>query len=183
MNIPSFSFRGSVPSNYNKKVNANPEENTLVRSPGNDTVAFRGKEGGTVISCREADNMRYDINYTKRSFWKNDYKMLGDDVDLYVKDNGFTGNRSISGKGFGHDFDINISTKTFSLNNGKVTGKIDGNDIELKYNHGGNRVIIEGDMDSIQGEERALLTMLISDKVNYAIKQDQEAAMAMAIMR
>lgn len=184
INNVNLNFATSVPAvRTNKAIQTNPVEKptNLESSPAVDTVSFRGSEKVDEYknySCKDADMLKYDLEYSKPSFFNRNYEIIGDDVELSVK-NKFGGVQNIYGEANEKHVDVNVDSGFFGIRKGKVYGTIGDKEISVEYkaNETSKNIKIKGDLDHLDKDEKALLTMLISDKFKYDLRVEQEMEM------
>ena len=154
---------------------------TKSAEPPVDTVSFKGKEKDAYknYSCKDADMLKYDLDYSKPSFFKGSYEINGDDVELEVK-NKFGGAQNIKGEAYGTNVDLTIDTGFFGVRKGKVTGMIGDKPVNFKYqaNENAKSLKISGEIEHLDDKNKALAIMLITDKLKYDIRAEQEMEMA-----
>lgn len=159
--------------------------NKLEKTPQNDSICFNGKktpqDDGLKISCKEADGLRYDLEYSKPSIMRGNFRISGDEIELDIK-NKLGGSRDIVGVVYGEDMNLNLSSGVFGVYSGKITGNIGNKNLDLKYrsNESVKSIELFGDVDSIDDDMMTVLTLLIKDKVKFDIKAE-EAMMLIAI--
>lgn len=125
---------------------------------------FRAKSGDekiSVVSLRDADELKYDVEYNKVSRFKNDVNIIGKNVNVYFKPN--INSSRVIGSAYNHNLDLEYVCKGFSPNKMLIRGQIDNNVIELRYNIIGNNVNIQGDISNIDKDTITLLNMLSRD--------------------
>ena len=147
-----------------------------------DSVNFmsktKEKNSYKAYSCKDADMLKYDLEYSKPGFFKGKYEINGDDVELEVK-NKFGGVQNVFGEAYGKRMDIDIDSGFFGVRKGEVTGYIGDAPIYLKYqvNENAKNVKIQGDFESLDKDSQALVIMLINDKLKYDLRSEQEMEM------
>ena len=161
----SFSFSPRYIDNSQRMANSG-----LERSPMSDAVSFKAKKKEdefTAFSCKEADMLRYDVEYTKPSLLKGSYEILGDDLGLKVNKKTLAG-RDIVGNVNGKDVNINISSGALeSCFKGTIKGSIDNKPIELKYRGSENyrSIRLAGNHQDIDSSVMPALLMVLTDKI------------------
>lgn len=140
-----------------------------------DTFTFTSKkEEYTTISCKEADNLRYDVEYTKPSAMKGNFEISGDEIELVVK-NKMNGVREITGTAYDKEINIKLDSGILGSTKGKLTGTIDNTTLDLKYkgNNNSKKIQLAGNLEQIEDKFMPLITMLISDKIKADIKAEE----------
>ena len=130
----------------------------------NSSNVFRAKSKDDMISTvslRNADELKYDVEYNKISRLKNDVNIIGKDINIYFKPN-INSSRVIGGA-YNHNLDLEYVCKGFSPNKMLIRGRIDNQDVELRYNIIGNNVNIQGDTSGLDENTITLLNMLSRD--------------------
>lgn len=185
MNIQSVS---SINSKYvfssQNKINKNNIYQSLERSSLADSVSFQAKkekEEGTSFSCKEADILRYDLDYSKPSIMRGNYSVSGENLNLEIK-NKLGGGRDIVGNIYDSEVNLNLNSGVFGVYGGKVTGMINDKPIDLKYisREGIKKIEIYGDITNIDSDTMSVLLLLIKDKIKFDIKSE-EAMMLIAM--
>lgn len=155
----------------------------LERSPLADSVSFKAKkkdEEFTTFSCKDADMLRYDVEYTKPSLIKGSYEILGDDISLKVNKKTLSG-RDIIGNVNGKDVNVNISSGALeSCFKGTIKGSIDNKPIELKYRGSENyrSVRLAGNHQDVDSSVMPALLMVLTDKIRDDKANDDMIATA-----
>ena len=182
MNISKVDYNFNYGTNYSKsnsivRENPVPPKNT---EPAVDTVSFKAKAKDVYksYSCKDADMLKYDLDYSKPSFFKGKYEINGDEVELEVK-NKFGGAQNIKGEAFGANVDVDIDSGFFGVRKGEVTGIIGDKPVKFKYqaNENAKSIKISGEFEHLDDKSRALAIMLITDKLKYDIRAEQEMEM------
>lgn len=188
MNLQNVSFMSVVnPLSVNRR-SVQQDDNTVKQgfleySPAVDTVSFKGKNDDAEkdyknYSCKDADMLKYDLEFSKPSFFNRGYDIVGDDVELVVK-NKMGGVQNISGEAYENAVDVNIDSGLFGVRKGSAKGVIGDKNFELEYraNENSKNIKIKGDIEHLDDNEKALLLMLISDKIKYDVRVEQELEM------
>lgn len=177
MQINKINYNNFYVNNYTKQ----NKNNFLTKKniENHDKVNFCAKKDYVVISCREADDLKYDLEFTKPSVFKGDFEITGEDVELTIK-NKIVSGRDISGTAYNKDISINITSGVKGALKGNVLGYIDGKPIDIKYqgNSSMKSVKLAGNLEDIDSKLMPLVVMLISDK----IKADTKAEEAMLLL-
>lgn len=181
MSISGISIQNNLGLQVAKSASA---ANLKVKAYPADSVSFGSKEKDnfTSYSCKEADMLKYDLEYSKPSFLNGNYNISGKDIELEVKNTFFSG-RTVRGNAYGKDVNLDLTTKILSINNGRVKGKIGDKEINLQYeaNENAKNVKISGDFDSLDDKDKTLAIRLVMDKFAndyaYACAQACEVAM------
>ena len=152
------------------------------QAPQVDSVSFKAKENDIykTYSCKDADMLKYDLDYSKPSFLKGKYEITGDDVELEVK-NKFGGTQNIKGEAFGSPVNLDIGSGFFGVRKGEVIGMIGDKAVNFKYqaNENAKNIKISGNIDQLDDKNKALVIMLVTDKLKYDLRAEQEMEMAM----
>lgn len=187
MDIQNVGFNGFLSTfktnNLVRKDGDVIENKSLEFSPATDTVSFKGKNAEIEkefknYSCKDADMLKYDLDYSKPSFFNRGYDIVGDDVELVVK-NKLGGAQNITGEAFESTINVTIDSGVFGIRKGSVKGVIGDKEIQAEYraNENSKNIKIKGDIEHLDEKEKALLLMLISDKIKYDIRTEQELEM------
>lgn len=150
-----------------------------------DSVNFKSKNKEKDVyktySCKDADFLKYDLEYSKPTYLKGKYEINGEEVELEVK-NKLGGVQNIRGEAFDNDINVNIDSGFFGVRKGRVFGNVGEQEFDLKYlaNENAKSIKIAGNMDAFDDKTKALIIMLITDKLRYDLRAEQE--MEMAIM-
>lgn len=185
MSISSISFKANQMNTQNNTgVSSLPKyniKNNSLNGLSQDTVCFKGKEEKTEYknySCKDADMLKYDLEYSKTSLFNRNYEIIGDDVELSVK-NTLTSGQNIVGKAYDKDVNININSGTFGIRKGNAKGSVNNKEFDIKYqtNENSKNIKIAGDIEHLDDKEKALLIMLISDKIKHDLKVEEEMEM------
>ena len=154
-----------------------------ISTPETDTVSFKGKEeekkeAYKTYSCKDADMLKYDLEYTKPNFFTRNYEIYGENLELVAK-NKWGGAQNVSGNAYDEDFDVNIDSGLFGVRKGKVTGFAQGKELNIGYmvNENAKSIKLTGNIDELDDKNKALLIMLITDKVKHDLRLEQEAEM------
>ena len=147
--------------------------------PHNTQPAFgsRNDENSTLISLRDADELKYDVEYNIISKLKNDLNITGENINVYFKNN--INSSKLTGDAFNHNFDVEYSCKGFNPNKMYLKGRVDNNPIKLKYVIAGNNVKIEGDISRLDDNTITLLNMIARDFTEIVNNQINIATMIM----
>lgn len=187
MNIQKIGFNNfatTFSTNNSMRKDGNTIENkSLEYTPATDTVSFKGKDVEVEkefknYSCKDADMLKYDLDYSKPSFFNRGYEIVGDNVELVVK-NKLGGAQNVSGEAFESTINVTIDSGIFGIRKGTVKGVIGDKEIEAEYraNENSKNIKIKGDIEHFDEKEKALILMLISDKIKYDIRAEQELEM------
>ena len=136
----------------------------------NNFRAKNNRENISVVSLKDADNLKYDVEYTKLNRLKNDVNIVGDDINIYFR-NGIS-NSQVSGMAYDHIINLEYACKGFNSNRMIIKGKVDNTAVSLRYDIMGNNVNITGDISEIDENVLTLMNMLardFSDVVNNQI--------------
>lgn len=165
MSISGISIQNNLGLQVAKSASA---ANLKVKAYPADSVSLGSKEKDnfTSYSCKEADMLKYDLEYSKPSFINGNYNISGKDIELEVKNTLFSGKRTVCGNAYGKDVNLDLTTKILSVNNGCVKGKIGDKEINLQYeaNENAKNVKISGDFDSLDDKDKTLAIRLVMDK-------------------
>ena len=177
LKFSNFSYQVS-PSQMNLKTMETPEKEALIFDSVNFMSKSKEKDSYKTYSCKDADMLKYDLEYSKPGFFKGKYEINGDDVELEVK-NKFGGVQNVFGEAYGKRMDIDIDSGFFGVRKGEVTGFIGDAPIYLKYqvNENAKNVKIQGDFESLDKDSQALVIMLINDKLKHDLRSEQEMEM------
>ena len=151
--------------------------NRLVKNNNTNFYGKNDKETIKVISLKDADNLKYDVEYNKLSRFKNNFNIIGDNIDIIVI-NGINGSK-VTGNAYNHNIDAKYICPGYNSNKMIIKGNIDGKNIFLKYNIMGNNVNIEGDLSELDNQTITLLNMLARDYSEVANNQINAATTIM----
>lgn len=127
----------------------------------NNFRAKSDRESMSVVSLKDADDLKYDVEYNKLSRLKNDVNIIGDDINIYFR-NGIS-NSQVSGMAYNHFINLEYACKGFNPNKMIIKGKIDNKEVSLKYDIMGNNVNITGNISEIDDNVLTLMNMLARD--------------------
>ena len=180
MNISSINFRSNQVETVKNANTTNPVEKketlALKSSELKQDVVEIGKNKEDVVtaenfkrySCKGADELKYDLEYTKPSFFNRNYDISGEEISLSVK-NKLLGVQNVSGIGYGEAVNIDIDSGVFASRKGTVTGTINGKTIVVKYraNENAKSINLSGNIEDLDEKSKNLLIALISDKIKF----------------
>lgn len=155
---------------------------SLERSPSADITDF--SKINTTISNDKIISLKSGVKYENTSRINSDYTMKGNGFDTIV-DISMIHEPKVQGTINDRDVELKIkSTSMFNLGKGKLVGTIEGKAIDLKYqviDNGLNipTLEIKGNIPSEYRDMLPQLSLLMSDRVDKAVKDDQEIGMAM----
>lgn len=133
------------------------------------------ENNSTLISLKDADNLKYDVEYNKLARFKNDVNIAGENINIDFK-HGLNGSR-VTGKAYNHELNLEYVCKGFNPNKMAIRGDIDGNPVSLRYEIIGNNVNITGDLSAIDKDTLTLMNMLSRDYSEVANNQINLATM------
>lgn len=157
----------SVPNQLNMKRFAQPEATF---------VSFKSGVTEDTFSLKDADILKYDLDYSIPYGLKNNYNITGENVELKVK-NSVGGVQKVTGSAFGYNVNIKLSSGLLGDRAGSVIGNIGNKDIFLNYegNEKSRRIKLAGDVDLLEDNEKKLFILLIGDKIKYDIEELKRA--------
>ena len=132
----------------------------------------------------EIEKIKRDVTYSDTTWLNSDYTMKGGGFDVNVNI-GMISEPKVQGTICDKKVDLKVkSTSMINAGKGKLEGTIDGKPVKLKYQVEGNGknilcLNIEGDIDSSQKDLLKHLSLLMSDRIDKAIKDDNELGMVM----
>ena len=132
-------------------------------------------ESTKIVSLKDADNLKYDVEYNRLSRFKTDTNIVGENIDIYFK-NWLSGSK-VMGTAYNHVINLEYTSTGFNPNKMNIKGKIDTDEISLTYNILGNNVKIEGDISAIDDKTLTLMNMLARDYSEVTTNQMNIAAM------
>lgn len=143
----------------------------------NNFKAEKEQNSRKILSLREADNLKYEVEYNKVARLKNDVNIVGDNINIYFRP-GLNGTK-VDGVAYNHVLNLEYVCKGFNPNKMGIKGRIDNKDISIKSVISGNNVTIEGDTSNIDNETMTLLNMLSRDFTEVTANQINLATMFM----
>lgn len=161
----------SINNNVLTSNKVSSKKSKLERTPMKDDVSFTGKDKKepaekNTFSLKEAENLKYDLEYNKVSKWKNEYKVTGDNIDLELRHK--FSSSTLKGSAYNKDLDLEFCNNGFNPNNMKLKGKIDGKEISLDCEINEKNINISGDLKDIDEETLNLLNIIAIDHAKSA---------------
>ena len=168
--------------NSNTQPPMEPKDSLQTNTLAFDTVNFQAKKKEVYknYSCKDADMLKYDLEYTKPSYFRRNYEIYGDDIELTAK-NKVGGAQVVSGNAYDESFQIKIDSGVFGVRKGEVTGTVEGKKLNVAYmaNENAKSIKLSGNFEDFNDKNKALIIMLINDKVKHDLRAEQEMEMAM----